>query len=149
MSAPGAAFYDTLTFDVCNLVFQAVHVLVYLPLSVLAFRHLKLEVSTKVNISSFLLVFLLRTVIGIMSVSEALKKQKTIMSIVLEVILSIGVAIIYLALYYMVFEMQAAQIILKSLTFETFKKSMRKHKISRAILLISVLIIQGFSVVVT
>ena len=108
MSAPAAAFYDTLTFDVCNLVFQAVHVLVYLPLSVLAFRHLKLEVSTKVNISSFLLVFLLRTVIGIMSVSEALKKQKTIMSIVLEVILSIGVAIIYLALYYMVFEMQAA-----------------------------------------
>jgi len=105
MSAPGAAFYDTLTFDVCNLVFQAVHVLVYLPLSVLAFRHLKLEVSTKVNISFFLLVFVLRTIVGAMAVTKFLNDDKTVINIVLEIMLSINGTIIYVILYYMVFEM--------------------------------------------
>jgi len=147
MSSP-RPFYESLAFDCCNLTLQAAHFILYFPLAVMAFKQLTLEVFAKVVTICFLLVFLVRTAIGAMIVSEYIIEENTLLRVVLDVMVSVAGSIIYIALYYMVFEMFAAKIILNSLTFETFKKDIRRLKIIKAFILIMVTLVQIIIVVI-
>ena len=62
------------------------------------------------------------------------------MSVILEMFLSISSAVIYVALYFLVFEMEASKVILNSITFEKFKTKMRLHKIVKNAVLSAVVL---------
>ncbi len=63
------------------------------------------------------------------------------MSVILEMFLSISSAVIYVALYFLVFEMEASKVILNSITFEKFKTKMRLHKIVKNAVLSAVVLV--------
>lgn len=70
-----------------------------------------------------------------MLLDEGFKSQKTSLTVVLDILVSAAAAIIYLALYYLTFEMHATKIIVHSLTFETFRLRIRQLKVTRGVIL--------------